>query len=238
MRSQGSFAILFIFVFLNIALAVIYQRYTQDRENEIVEQNAKRHISLALAYQTIDCDSSKTIDKREFMDFMTTFRTIRLSELAAAKKAAVVKSELDLIWTSLEPKAMPTDGSELAGPREEIGPTEFIKLPQIIAAKTYSAPPAWATEGLGWGMKRVQTEHIHLVDRDPESGLKHFRQPPDGHVFARQQEVVVRAAETEQTHTCTLCARRVFMRCMSASLGDPMVRDIWGKAGALPPAEG
>lgn len=50
-------------VFLNIALAVIYQRYTEDREDDIVEQNAKRHVSLALAYKTIDADNSKTIDK-------------------------------------------------------------------------------------------------------------------------------------------------------------------------------
>ena len=56
-----SCAIFFIYVFLNIALAVIYNRYTQDREDDIVRQNAKRHIAMALAYQVIDENGSKTI---------------------------------------------------------------------------------------------------------------------------------------------------------------------------------
>eukprot|EP01052_Picozoa_sp_SAG31_P020784 SAG31_NODE_1577_length_7836_cov_3.212744_10_plen_183_part_00 len=160
-----------VIVFLNIALAVIYQRYTEDREDDIVEQNAKRHISLALAYQTIDADMSKTIDKvcsevqlcyiyctlyqrtfrlnswhllhlhwhcqKEFIKFMTKFRELKLRQMPDVAIKETQLAEIDLIWKALNPKHVKNDGSSLTHEnREEIGPSEFIKLPSIIAAKT------------------------------------------------------------------------------------------------------
>eukprot|EP01050_Picozoa_sp_SAG11_P006199 SAG11_NODE_472_length_9191_cov_5.863851_1_plen_1268_part_00 len=213
----GSFAILFIFVFLNIALAVIYQRYTQDREEDIVEQNAKRHVALALAYQTIDQDDSKSIDRTEFMNFMKVYRSQMLDDDStilgslrgdSSKQERELQAELDLIWTELQPKKVVRADTSTT---EEIGPTEFINLPGILASKSFRRPPEWAVRGLHWSISDLKPiidgrKIVHVVDK-VSGGQKVYREPDEGHQFKEDDEVILTQVRADFGEERVLCRR-------------------------------
>jgi hypothetical protein len=103
-------------------------------------------------------------DFDEFKKFMHCYREL---DVNSKYNETHVTEELEQLWTDLQP-SLNHDG------KEEIGPTEFIRLPGMLSSKTFQKPPLWAVRGLHWQMKDISIENIHIIEVDPNDKTKKY----------------------------------------------------------------
>lgn len=161
--------VVFLFLFVNIVLAVVYTGYTEDRDKLLVQASAKRCVALTLAFSAIapperGGQHDKWIDRQVFDEFLVVIRRLERQygvgkwvdqEGPIQNNAEISNEERDMLWRELEP--VMHQGAEV------IGPNQFLKLPQLLRTKHFRRGPGWALRGAQCDLRGVRREDCRLV---------------------------------------------------------------------------
>ena len=156
--------VVFLFLFLNIVLAVVYNGYTSDRDERMVEENAKRCVALTLAFRAV-AEGGTEISKDHFEKFVTAYREVE-NQFSLLPEAEVREEELEQLWMELQPQKR--DGGAAI-----IGPYEFLQLPGLLAARRFREGPAWALREANCELVGVLRDDArHLGEDGTETEIK------------------------------------------------------------------
>lgn len=145
--------VVFLFLFLNIVLAVVYNGYTSDRDEQMVKETAKRCVALTLAFRAI-AQGGTEITKDDFERFVREYRKVE-NNYTLLSTSNVRAEELEQLWMELQPQKR--EGREAI-----IGPYEFLQLPGLLAARRFREGPQWALRDANTELTRVDRIDVRL----------------------------------------------------------------------------
>lgn len=158
--------LVFLFLFLNIVLAVVYNGYSDDRDNTVVQHTARRCVALTLAFQSIT-DNGMDISREQFDAFVQAYRELEnqysLFEPDDLDQADELESQLESMWKELVPDRSIDQGNE-GEARGALGPCEFCQLPKLLAARRFSKGPLWALREANCVLHDVKFANVRLND--------------------------------------------------------------------------
>jgi hypothetical protein len=178
--------VIFLFLFLNVVLAVVYSGYTEDRNQLIVEDGAKRCVALTLAF-TVVAGREKHIDRHTFDALLTAIRTLETKygtyDIQGGYDRSSDKARIwrDMLWRELGPVKTQHDD-------ERIGPLQFLRLPDMISTGQFRDGPSWALRGAQCHMRQVLREDCRKVTgADPNDCKELMDEVDKGHYHRLRQ---------------------------------------------------
>lgn len=166
--------VVFLFLFLNIVLAVVYNGYTGDRDENMVKSTAKRCVALTIAFRGIARETTE-IDRQTFVKFVKAYRQIENNfendYVYFGDSNEPRPEELEQLWAELKPQKR--------GDKVFIGPYEFLQLPALLAGRRFRQGPQWALTEANCELSGVRREDAKMLVKSSE-GVDTIRSIEEG----------------------------------------------------------
>ena len=93
--------VLFLFVLLNLLLASVYNGYTLDRSEDMVDSHARRCVFLTMAFPLV-AENQQTISFERFGAFVRHYRAVE-NQFSLLDMGAPQSEEINRLWSELRP---------------------------------------------------------------------------------------------------------------------------------------